>query len=157
MQTPKRKDRRKKKMPHEDAGHYGAKHPGGQIDPQIAEAVAAKEKEGRITCAAAHAIAKKLAVPPQVVGMHIDLLEKKISRCQMGLFGYDRKTTKEVKAAGRVPQKLEKAIREVLVGDRITCIAAWEMAQKMGHSKLEIASACEALELKINKCQLGAF
>lgn len=144
-------------MTHEDAGHYGAKHPGGKIDPQIAEAIAAKEKDGRITCAAAHAIAKKLAVTPQVVGINIDLLEKRIRRCQMGLFGYDRKTTKKVKAAGMVTQKLEKAIREALDGDRLTCSAAWEVAQKMGLTKLELAAACEALEIKVNRCQLGAF
>ena len=99
-------------MAHEDAGHYGAKHPGGKIDQANAEAIAAKDKDGRITCAAAHAIAKKLAVSPQAVGMNIDLLEKRIRRCQMGLFGYDRKTTKKVKPAGMVTQKLEAAIGE---------------------------------------------
>ena len=43
-------------MAHEDAGHYGAKHPGAKIDKAIADAIAGKEKEGRITCVAAHAI-----------------------------------------------------------------------------------------------------
>jgi len=55
-------------MAHEDAGHYATKHPGGKIDKAIAAAIAGKEKEGRITCVAAHAIAKKQACSPTVVG-----------------------------------------------------------------------------------------
>ena len=77
-------------MTHEDAGHYAAKHPEEKIDPAIADAIAVKEKEGRVTCAAAHAIAKKLNRSPQVVGINIDLLEKRIRRCQLGLFGYGK-------------------------------------------------------------------
>jgi hypothetical protein len=144
-------------MTHEDAGHYAAKHPSGNIDSQIAEAVAGKEKDGRITCAAAHAIAKRFSVSPQTVGMNIDLLEKRIRRCQLGLFGHDRKTTKKVKPAGLVTQKLEQAIRQAMDGDRITCAAAWQVAETMGLTKLELASACETLEIKIKPCQLGAF
>ena len=144
-------------MTHEDAGHYAAKHPDGKIDPKIAAAIAEKEKDGRITCAAAHAIAKKLTVSPHAVGMTIDLLEKRIHRCQMGLFGYERKTTQKVKPARLVTQELDKTIREALDGDRITCKTAWEVAEKMGLTKLEIASACEGLEIKIKQCQLGAF
>jgi hypothetical protein len=144
-------------MAHEDAGHYAAKHPGGKIDKAVAEAIAAKGKDGRITCAAAHAIAKKLAVSPQVVGINIDLLENRIRRCQLGLFGYDRKTSKKVKPAGMVTQKLKTAIREASEGGRITCLAAWQLAERMGLTKLELASACEALEIKVKKCQLGAF
>lgn len=144
-------------MTHDNAGHYAAKHPGGRIDPKIADAIAEKEKDGRITCAAAHAMAKKLAVSPQVIGMNIDLLEKRIRRCQMGLFGYDRKTTKKVKPAGMVTQKVEKAIRGAMEEDRITCAAAWRVAEQIGLTKMELSSACEALGIKVKKCQLGAF
>ena len=144
-------------MVHEDAGHYAAKHPGKTIDPSVANAIAAKEKDGRITCVAAHTIAKKQACPPDVVGMNIDLLEKRIRRCQLGLFGYGLKKKKAVKPAAMVAPPLKKAIRQAMVGDRITCRAAWEVAQKMSLTKLEVASACEALQLKISKCQLGAF
>ena len=144
-------------MTHEDAGHYAAKHPSGEIDPRIAEAIAAKEKDDRVTCAAAHAIAKSLSVSPQVVGMNIDLLEKRIHRCQMGLFGHEPETSKQVKAAKQVSGKLEQAIRAALDTDRITCAAAWQVADAMGISKMELASACEALGIKIKKCQLGAF
>ena len=144
-------------MAHEDAGHYAAKHPGGKIDKVIADAIAGKEKEGRITCAAAHAIAKKQACSPQVVGMNIDLLEKRIRRCQLGLFGYGVKNKKTVKPAAMVTENLKTAIREAIDDNRITCQAAWEVAKKMSLTKLEVSSACEAMEIRLSKCQLGAF
>lgn len=144
-------------MAHEDAGHYAAKHPGATVDPEIANAIAAKEKDGHITCAAAHAIAKKLNCPPPTVGVNIDLLEKRIRRCQLGLFGYGLKKAKRVKPAAMVTQELEGAIRGAMTGDRITCKASWDLAKKLGLTRLEMSSACEALGIRISKCQLGAF
>lgn len=144
-------------MTHEDAGHYASKHPSGTIDPRIAEAIATKEKDDRVTCAAAHAIATSLSVSPQVVGMNIDLLEKRIHHCQMGLFGHEPETSKQVKPAKKVSEELEQAIKAAMDNDRITCAAAWQVAESMGISKMELASACEALGIKIKKCQLGAF
>lgn len=145
-------------MAHEDAGHYAAKHPGEKIDRTIAEAIAAKEKkEGSITCVAAHAIAKKCGCPPESVGMNIDLLEKRIRRCQLGLFGYGTKRSKVVKPAAMVTKNLQHAIRGVMDENRISCRAAWDLAKKMGLTRMEMASACEAMGAKISNCQLGAF
>ncbi|HSO19025.1 MAG TPA: hypothetical protein VLT88_06190 [Desulfosarcina sp.] len=144
-------------MAHEDAGHYAAKHPGKKIDKSIAKAIADKEKEGRITCVAAHAIAGKQACPPRLVGMNIDLMEKRIRRCQLGLFGYDLKRKKAVTPAPMVAKPLRQAIRKAMHGDRITCLAAWEVAKAMGLTRMEVSSACEALKIKISQCQLGAF
>lgn len=144
-------------MAHEDAGHYAAKHPGGRIDKEIAEAIAGKEKEGRITCVAAHVIAKKLGCSPSDVGINIDLLEKRIRRCQMGLFGYGKKKKKMVKPAAMVTDKLQRAIRQASEGDRIACKAAWDLAKNMSLTKMEISSACEAMGVRVKKCQLGAF
>ena len=144
-------------MAHEDAGHYAAKHPGGKIDKVLADAIAGKEKEERITCVAAHAIARKQACSPKVVGKTVDLLEKRIRRCQLGLFGYGKKKKKAVKPAAKVTNPLKTAIRKAMVGDRITCQATWELAKNMGLTKMEVSSACEALKIKVSDCQLGAF
>ncbi|BBO87091.1 hypothetical protein [Desulfosarcina ovata] len=144
-------------MTHEDAGHYAAKHPGGEIDPTIAEAIAAKEKDGKITCSAAHAIAEKHGCTPQTVGMTIDLLEKRIHKCQLGLFGYGDNKEKAIKATSTVAEPLKHAIEKAVDNERISCAAAWTVAKEMNMSKLEISSACEAMGIKITKCQLGAF
>ena len=144
-------------MTHEDAGHYAAKHPGGEIDSAIQEAIEAKEKNGRVTCASAHSIATRLGCAPSKVGMTIDLLEKRIIRCQMGLFGYGVEKKKAVEPAQTVPEPLAKAIKAAVADDRLTCLAAWKIADAHGIAKMDVAAACDALEIKIKPCQLGAF
>lgn len=144
-------------MAHEDAGHYAAKHPDGTLDDAVAEAIAAKEKAGRITCAAAHAIAEKQGCAPKKVGMNIDLLEKRISKCQLGLFGYGDKKGKAVETLSSVPDNVTAAVREAADGGRITCEAAWDVASRLNLTKMDVANACEFLEIKVSTCQLGAF
>jgi hypothetical protein len=89
--------------------------------------------------------------------MNIDLLEKRIRRCQLGLFGYGLKKTKAVKPSAMVTKTLKTAIRKAMVDDSITCQATWELARNMGLTRLEVSSACEAMKIKISTCQLGAF
>lgn len=144
-------------MVHKDAGHYAAKHPDAKIDDALAEAILKRAEKGSITCVAAHAVAKQQACSPRVVGMGIDLLEQRIRRCQLGLFGYGLKKKKRVKPATVVTQNLKSAIRKAMDGDRITCLAAWELAKRMNLTRLELSSACEAMGVKVSKCQLGAF
>lgn len=144
-------------MAHEDAGHYGAKHPGGKIDAAVAEEIRNRTIEGRITCAAAHEIAQKQGCSPKMVGMNIDLLEKRISKCQLGLYGYGVKKGKAVEASSTVAADLEKAIRDAMQGARITCQSAWDVADRFNLSRMAVACACEALEVKVSACQLGAF
>ncbi len=144
-------------MTHEDAGHYGAKHPGGKIDAAIAEKINAGENQGRITCAAAHRIAGEQGCQPIQVGINIDLLEKRIEKCQLGLFGYVGPKGKAVDASAVVPPDLESAIRGGMQGDRITCKTIWEVARRLDLARLAVACACEGLGIKVNHCQLGAF
>ena len=144
-------------MTHEDAGHYAAKHPGATIDPSIGAEIEAQQKNGRISCATAHGIAAKQGCDPKTVGINIDLLEKRISNCQMGLFGHGSKKGKAVTKSDAVSAELETAIRDAMDGNRLTCKAAWELADQRGLKKMDVACACEALEIKVGRCQLGAF
>ncbi|MCJ7776028.1 MAG: hypothetical protein MUP08_06535, partial [Desulfobulbaceae bacterium] len=76
-------------MTHEDAGHYAKKHSAERnVKPEITEAVKQKASDGAISCAAAHKIAVDLGVPPEEIGVGIDLLELRIAKCQLGLYGY---------------------------------------------------------------------
>ena len=144
-------------MTHEDAGHYRAKHPGGKINTAIADAIRSEEEAGCISCAAAHAIAEAQGCSPHMVGMNIDLLERRIAVCQLGLFGHGDKPGKAVEAASTVPPELETAIREAMHDERITCRAAWDVADRFQLSRMTVACACEALAIKVSACQLGAF
>jgi hypothetical protein len=83
-------------------------------------------------------------------------MDVRLTKCQLGLFGYaSRKSI--VKAAGYVAKALEQAIRKALVNDRLPCDRAWEIADTCGMHKMEVSAACDALEIKIRPCQLGAF
>jgi hypothetical protein len=144
-------------MTHEDAGHYASKHPKGvEADPKIVEQIRQKLSNNHITCAAAHAVAVELSVPPSEVGMTIDLLEARITKCQMGLYGYSPKKS-IVKPAENVSPDLKNALETRQRDKRISCDQCWKIASQQEIRKLEVASACEALGLKVKPCQLGAF
>ena len=144
-------------MTHEDAGHYASKHPEGvKADPKVTAQIQQKLSDNHISCRAAHAIAADLSIAPAQVGMTIDLLEARITKCQMGLFGYSPQKN-IVKPADKVSPELKSAIETSLLDGRISCERCWEIASQQGLQKIEVASACEALEVKVKPCQLGAF
>jgi hypothetical protein len=144
-------------MTHADADRYAAKHPEGRtLNKKIAEAVRKRAANGEINCADASAIAENFRVDMLEVGVTIDLLEIRLKRCQLGLFGFGRKEV-IVEPAAEVSKGLEKAIRGALADGRLPCLAAWKIADGMGIARMDISSACEALKIKIKPCQLGAF
>jgi len=144
-------------MGHEDAGHYAAKHPQGtQADPDIEKMLKEKVSDGKISCAAAHGIADKLGVSPADVGMAIDLLEARIHKCQLGLFGYQPEK-RIVHPADSPSSEIKAAIEADLIDGRIACVKIWGVADRLGENKMEVSNVCEALGVKINQCQLGAF
>jgi hypothetical protein len=144
-------------MTHEDAGHYGAKHPvDRKLTEKIVGAVRKKSMDGKISCAEASRIAGQLQVSMADIGVTIDLLEIHLNKCQLGLFGYSPKKM-IVKPAENVTPGLEAAIRKSLVKERLPCLSVWEIAAETGMTRMAIASACEKLKIKIKPCQLGAF
>ena len=144
-------------MSHEEAGHYARKHgPGAVVDPAIREALMKRATHGELPCAVAFDVAKRFGVSPHAVGRTADLLEIRLVKCQIGLFGYRPKKS-IVKPAKSVPPELEKVILAGLVNDRLPCKHAWEIADQLGIHKMKVSSACDALGIKIRPCQLGAF
>jgi hypothetical protein len=144
-------------MTHEDKGHYAKKHsPDRKVQPEIAEALNNKASNRKISCAAAHKIAKDLNVSPAEVGFTTDTLEIRLIKCQLGLHGYYPEK-RIVKPAETVSQTLKKAIRDSLVHGKLDCAAAWDIAKRLGIARMDVSSACETLKIKISSCQLGAF
>ena len=143
-------------MTHSDAGCYAAKHgPGGSPDERIARVVREKVKEGELACAEAEGIVAALNVSLAEIGRTLDLLELRIGRCQLGLFGYPE--GKAVRPAAAVAPDFEAAIRGRLAVGRLPCKAAWEIASERKVARMEVSFACEALKIRIKPCQLGAF
>jgi hypothetical protein len=80
----------------------------------------------------------------------------RLVKCQLGLFGYSPEK-KIVQAAPAAEPAMETAIREKLENGRLTCRRAWEIAMAFQLPKMAVSAACEALQIKIKPCQLGAF
>jgi hypothetical protein len=131
--------------------------PNGRVPKEeVVRAVVEKAEKGCIACAAAHTIASELGEGPGEVGFAADLKEISIVKCQLGLFGYGSHG-RTVKPASEVTPALRQAIESSLVNGRLTCADAWRIADASGIPRMGVASACEAMKVKISSCQLGAF
>ncbi|MDJ0782723.1 MAG: hypothetical protein QNJ22_12170 [Desulfosarcinaceae bacterium] len=144
-------------MTHADAGHYAAKHPQGtRLNTAIAEEITKRVADNHLSCAAAHAIADGVGVSPAEVGRNMDLMEIRLSKCQLGLFGYSPEK-KCVTPADDVSPDLAAAIRGAVTNGRLPCQSAWQIAAQNGIKRMAVSAACEALAVKVKPCQLGAF
>jgi hypothetical protein len=144
-------------MSHQDAGHYAAKHPSDTTTrPEIAGAVKKFLAQGKISCAHAHRIASNLAVSPADVGKTIDLLEIRISQCQLGLFA-GRETPNTPLRVEEVSPALTTSLQAAQSKGRLSCREAWRIAEEQKVSKARIGAACDALQIKLVECQLGTF
>ncbi len=134
---------------------FAQKHQGLTIDPELKKQIEAQAKNKIINCASAHKAASLAGVSPKTIGIQIDLMEYRLSRCQLGLFGY--KDQKRLNPDIEISPSLSKKIDDVAPNGRISCEACWELADKENLSKLDMGSACEKKNMKIKPCQLGAF
>jgi hypothetical protein len=147
-------------MTHKDAGKYAGKHlPGITPNEQIAKAIREKSRGGALACATGEKISRELQVEISEVGITADLLEVKINKCQLGLFGWGEKPNhgKDIQAADSVSVEMKSALEEAAENGVVTCAALWRIADRLGAKRKAVSAACEALKLKIRACQLGAF
>ncbi|MBU2489595.1 MAG: hypothetical protein KKA60_09415 [Proteobacteria bacterium] len=129
--------------------------PDVTVETVVGEALEKRTQDKTLNCADAFAASKETGLSPRQIGAAADLMGLRLERCQMGLFGFPGK--KIVKPAKTVDPGLEKEIREAMVNDRLSCVSAWEIADRRGLARMDVASACEALDVRIKPCQLGAF
>ena len=144
-------------MTHEQGPKFSEKHAvDTQMDPAVKQKVEDKTINNEISSAVAFQIAEELKATPADVGKGIDLLDIRLVKCQLGLFGY-RPGKKAVKPKSPQSRDLEEAIRLALVEKKLSCRAAWDIAHRFKVPKMAVSAACEALNIKIKPCQLGAF
>jgi len=126
------------------------------MNERIAEAIKEALLEGQLPCAAAFAISERLDV-----GKEADALDVRLSKCQLGLFGYGSKaegTHRRVVPMDDVPPSLEQGIRDALDDDgNLSCAAAWRIAEGLGEGKQAVSDAAEGLDVRVVQCQVGAF
>ncbi len=145
-------------MPREYKGHYNRKHPPGtRVAPRLEIAVKAAAARGRISCKTANAIAGDLGVTPLEVGQAADILEVSISQCQLGLFSHADDKPDKSETSDTVEPHLMRSIVGALAENRMRCADAWRIADESGVNRREIGRACQIMNIKISRCQLGAF
>ena len=144
-------------MTREQGPKFSEKHGADtEINPAVKQKVEGKSKDNEISCAIAFQIAEEVRATPTDVGKGIDLLDIRLVKCQLGLFGYGP-GKKAVKPKTPESPDLEEAIRVALAEKKLSCRAAWDIAHRFKVPKMAVSAACEALNIKIKPCQLGAF
>lgn len=144
-------------MTHEDKGKFFTKHPKGtKIDDDLKKEILEQVKNNSISCKKAEDISEELGFTLQETGTAIDMLNIKITKCQLGLFGYGE-SQKIVQPSKEIPADLKEDITSSLEDGKLSCASAWEIADKFNISRMKVCAVCEALGIKVKPCQLGAF
>jgi hypothetical protein len=144
-------------MVSDNGKHFSDKHgKGARPEPAVRDAVKAKAKDGKVACAVAFDLARSLGVSPEVIGRNVDLLDFRLTHCQLGLFGYQPEK-KIVSASETVDETLRAAITKAQTDGHVACRVVWEIAARLGVGKMTVSAACEAMAVKVKPCQLGAF
>ena len=136
---------------------FSTKHgPDEKPDTSIKNEILKQTKNEKVPCAVAFEIAKALQISPETVGKTADLMNFKLTKCQLGLFGYQLQ--KNIgKPQNDIKVEVKDAVSDALVQGRLSCKRAWDIASRLNVSKMTVSSACEAMGVKIKDCQLGAF
>ena len=130
------------------------------MDQRLHQAMIERLQDGKLPCNRAFALAQALDVEPLTVGLTANETGIRVSRCQLGLFGYGPKAEgkhKIVHAMDEVPERLAARLRAAADGDAITCEAIWKVADGLGYKRIEASSAVEAMGLRVSRCQLACF
>jgi len=115
-------------------------------------------RDGQLPCAFAFRLAAETKTTPAEVGAEVNRLGVRISRCQLGLFGY--------KAFGRkgllqgfeeVPGDVAVSLKAAATNGTISCADLWRVAEEHGLPRVAVACAAETLDLQVTPCQLGCF
>jgi hypothetical protein len=138
------------------------------MDERIHQSILERLEDGKLPCNRAFAIAHNLNIDPLSVGLAANEASIRISRCQLGLFGYGPKAEgkhKIVHPMEHVPERIAARLRaeaesgsaDPTADKGITCTAIWRAADGLGYPRIEASSAVEAMGLKVTRCQLGCF
>ncbi|KPA16821.1 regulatory protein [Candidatus Magnetomorum sp. HK-1] len=126
------------------------------VNRKLLETIQERLQAEKLPCAVAYDIAQKSCIPMKEIGQTADIAEIKLSKCQIGLFGYAPEKKKITKLE-RIEPVLKQKILSTQHENIISCENIWKISEELQLNKLHVSCACETLGLKIKHCQLGAF
>jgi hypothetical protein len=151
------KSKRAKSMSAAGKKDFRNKHDANQVpDATVRAEIEKRIKEKELSCSAAFEISKATGISIDRIGQTADLLQIRLTKCQLGLFGYEP-NKKIVHPHSNVDPVLSQAVSDALTEGKLTCRAAWKIASALKIPRLSVGNACEAMKIKIKSCQLGAF
>lgn len=125
---------------------------------EVEDAIRESLLDGRLPCKRAFDLASKLDLSPSNVRQAADEVDARISRCQLGLFGFEDLGEKRlVRALPKITESIEDRIRAALIDGCLPCATAWRIAEEEALPRFLIGCACDTLEVRIAPCQLGCF
>ncbi len=133
---------------------YASKHFKKEINSIVAREITESVTNDCISCKKSHYISDNLVINIKTIGFNIDLLEIKINRCQLKLFGCSNSKRKPIKI---INSTLKLQILKKERNGKLKCKDAWNIAEMMNIKKNHVSAACETLGIRISSCQLGAF
>jgi hypothetical protein len=117
--------------------------------------------DGQLTCEAAHLVAKQLNVDPLFVGDQATAMDVRITKCQLGFFGYAAKKGmpgyKTVHKLEQIPGDAAAAVCRSAGDGEISCAAVWKIGDARGIARSDMGNIVETLGIKTHPCQLGCF
>jgi hypothetical protein len=131
-----------------------------EVKANVEAAMHARLLKGELPCAEAFAIVHNLSMPPYDVGRAADVLGIHLTRCQLGIFGYEEKQGwTEARIEERdFPTGFEEAVRVELDSEgHLSCARVWQIAQRMGIPRMQVGWFVDQMGIQITPCQLGAF
>ena len=115
-------------------------------------------RDGQLPCAFAFRLATEMGMASAELGAAADRLGVRVSRCQLGLFGFRPFGQKGLlQRFGDVPGDLTVSLKAAATDATISCADLWRIAEEHGLPRVAAACAAETLDLQITPCQLGCF
>ena len=123
---------------------------------QLEDKITVLLRDGYLTCATAHKIARDANVPKIAVGEVVDRLGIRIINCQIGCFNVD-KTIHEKLEHKKIDDKIISRIETLGKNNKLTCAIVFELASQLKIAPMTIADVANYLNIRIHNCQLGCF
>ena len=126
------------------------------VEGGLEAALKASLVDGRLPCAVAFKVARKLNITPRTVGDKANEMKVKIINCQLGFFDVEKATHSDLDDIP-IAAEVQEKIRTSLINSKLPCNVAFQIARELKVGRKQVGDTATKLNIKIANCQLGCF